>query len=106
MYDCWITDSEEDALHLAETWLVDNELIDAIKPRRLVQTIVMNSVHATPVPKCYLVVAPDPAIRQTYDEKVAEVRQGQRIKFDDLKYEMEEMLQQNPYLNKEGNDHE
>jgi len=99
VYDCWITDTEEDALHLAEAWLIDNELIEAIKPRRLVQTIVMNSVHANrAVPKCYLVVAPDSAVRETYVEKVAEVRKGQKIKFDDLTFEMEVMLLENPYL--------
>jgi len=98
MYECWMTDSEEDALHLAEAWLIENELIEAIKPRRLVQTIVMNSVHGHRIQKCYLVVAPDYAIRETYVKKVAEVRKGQKIKFDDLKDEMEEMLQKNPYL--------
>jgi hypothetical protein len=101
VYDCWITDSEEDALLLAESWLIDNELIEAIKPRRLVQTIMLNSVHATPVPKCYLVVAPDSADRHTYGEMVAEVRKGQKIKFADLKYEMDALILKNPYLKQE-----
>jgi|TARA_Y100000310_G_scaffold341705_1_gene441727 NurA-like 5'-3' nuclease len=95
-YQTKMYENEEDALNTAYSWLVAEELIDVVKPRRLVQTVALNSIHSEA--KAYLVVMPLAVVCESLAEKVVEIRSVKAVKYSELQRRMAEMEADSPFL--------
>ncbi len=89
-------ENEHDALNTALSWLVAEELIDVVKPRRLVQTVALNSIHNKT--KAYLVVMPVREVCEYLAEEVVVIREGKLSKYNELQEKMAKMEAESPFL--------
>jgi len=95
-YTVKMFDNEHDALNTALSWLVAEELIDVVKPRRLVQTVALNSIHNQT--KAYLVVMPVREVCEYLAEEVVVIREGKLSKYNELQAKMAKMEADSPFL--------
>ena len=81
--EVWIYETKEDALEGAEVWLKAYDLDDIVRPGRLVQTLIPNTIHTADLgDKCFMVVC-------LGDLAVAELREQQTVKRQAVKEQLE-----------------